>query len=238
MISFSEEYLKDYCSYFKIVFNDRNVAVYYDDELNSSVAVSIRRFPKGIAIGLKKDWLYKKQIIEQKIDINSTDEEILEVIQEENYKYSYKVIEGTQFTVDKASIIAPKIDGYGRLLSVKDKELSEEFFKNCSERDKESGAVSVEDPVAGGIFTEDGRLAAISSIWHWGNIDDYGVLTREDLRGQGFGAAAVALMVQDTINRGKIPQYRCANQNEKSYKLAKKVGFDEVLKVKWFKIIS
>lgn len=103
-----------------------------------------------------------------------------------------------------------------------------EFHKACPNKDKEKGMVSLVDPTVYGCY-EENKLVSVASLWHWGdNLSDIGVLTHPDYRGMGYGES-VCQSVLNGIDRLVI--WRCDMENEASYELAKKLGFEEIGKV-------
>ncbi len=86
------------------------------------------------------------------------------------------------------------------------------------------------DPMIAGLIDGAGRMAAYASGRWWDDdqrFDDIGVLTRPDVRGQGWGSAAVAAFSRMSLDAGRLPLYRCNWSNSASRALALSVGFRE-----------
>ncbi len=89
------------------------------------------------------------------------------------------------------------------------------------------------DELAVGLLDDQGRVAAFASSRPFGygqSFGDIGVMTRADVRGGGWGRAAVAgLMDEVLVPAGFEPLYRCDPANHGSDRLSDALGFEPVL---------
>ncbi len=86
------------------------------------------------------------------------------------------------------------------------------------------------DPMIVGLVDGQGRMGSYASGRWWDGdqlFDDIGVLTRTDVRGRGWGSAAVAAFCRASLDAGRLPLYRCNRSNTGSRALALSVGFRE-----------
>lgn len=77
----------------------------------------------------------------------------------------------------------------------------------------------------------DGLLAAYASECPWdtdGTFADIGVMTHPDHRGQRLGHAVVVEVTRSIDAAGRIPMYRCNQDNTASRALCRAVGYTEV----------
>jgi len=84
------------------------------------------------------------------------------------------------------------------------------------------------DPFILGLIDATGALRVIVSgrvCDDDNDFDDIGVLTDEQLRGQGWGSAAVSAFCVASFKRGRLPLYRCAWSRTASKALAMSLGF-------------
>ncbi len=89
------------------------------------------------------------------------------------------------------------------------------------------------DELAVGLLDEKGHVAAFASCRPFDyepSFGDIGVLTRVDVRGGGWGRAAVAALIDDVVVPAGIePLYRCDPANVGSDRLSAALGFEPVL---------
>jgi predicted GNAT family acetyltransferase len=57
-------------------------------------------------------------------------------------------------------------------------------------------------------------------------IVEVGVDTHPDFRRRGFGKAVVSAMTEALLKQGRIPVYRCSEDNIASLRLAQSVGYE------------
>lgn len=87
------------------------------------------------------------------------------------------------------------------------------------------------DPFILGLVDGDDELRALVSgrVWEVDEaFDDIGVLVDGDLRGAGWGSAAVGAFCAASFDRGRIPFYRCSWSRTASKALAAGLGFSLV----------
>lgn len=84
------------------------------------------------------------------------------------------------------------------------------------------------DELAFGLLDQSGEIGAFTSMRSWENAErfgDIGVLTRADLRGSGWGSAAVTGLIEDVMPAGWDALYRCDPANSGSDLLSAGLGF-------------
>lgn len=104
------------------------------------------------------------------------------------------------------------------------------FTTACSTQDLAAAELEVEhlDPTILGVRSNDGTLGAVAfgrSWQHDDRFDDIGVITDPDHRGRGLGRAAVAQLVRQQHERGRLALYSCDVDNVGSNSLADSLGF-------------
>ena len=93
----------------------------------------------------------------------------------------------------------------------------------------------MDHPVIFGCYY-DNKLVSVSSNLNWGeHLADIGILTDSDYRKKGFGKATVNALCGWNIEQGKINQYRCDAENLRSFRTAKRLGFEVTALVYRFK---
>jgi RimJ/RimL family protein N-acetyltransferase len=99
------------------------------------------------------------------------------------------------------------------------------LLARCSDKDKELGEVSLDDPVVLGYFNGD-ELAGVGSLLHENNnIADIGILVVPESRKQGGGKALTLALTHAAKENSKIPQYTTMEKNLGSVKVAESLGF-------------
>jgi len=113
-----------------------------------------------------------------------------------------------------------------RQLTDSDRKAFQDFKKRTTKDDDEVSFVEMDHPAVFGCFFKN-QLVAVSSNLNWGDdLRDIGILTDKNYRKMGYGKATVATLCNYNAKQGKINQYRCTDQNVKSYKTAKSLGFE------------
>jgi ribosomal protein S18 acetylase RimI-like enzyme len=111
-------------------------------------------------------------------------------------------------------------------LNSSDKGQLDILFARCSEKDKELGEVSLDDPVILGYFKND-RLFGVGSLLYQGDsIADIGIIVDPAARNRGIGKALTYALINRVIEKNKIPQYTTMERNVGSLKVAEELGFD------------
>ncbi len=112
---------------------------------------------------------------------------------------------------------------YCRKLTENDKELFDQLIVKLSDEEKESGAVSLDDPIVYGLIKDNVILSA-ASLWHFGNtLSDIGVLTHPNHRNKGHAESVCKYLIH---NEDRNYIWRSAD-NPSSRKLSSKLGFIE-----------
>lgn len=115
-----------------------------------------------------------------------------------------------------------------RRLEKKDAPALKALLSTCTKKEREQGAVSVEDPLCMGLWEGDTLLSA-ASFWYWGNVlADVGVVTRTDRRKEGAAAMVVSALCEKGLANGRLPLYRYESTNEPSGAVSRKLGFTQV----------
>jgi len=118
--------------------------------------------------------------------------------------------------------------------SAADSSLIEELvsFTDPEEADEADLDLDNLDPFIVALLDRDRRIAAYASekpSEHEETFADISILTRSDVRGRGWGKAAVSLLCNRIFERRRLPLYRCAQENTGSRHLALSLGFREVV---------
>lgn len=80
----------------------------------------------------------------------------------------------------------------------------------------------------GVCLIENGRiLSHCSAVAVGGGEAEVDIFTEEDCRGRGLAAITAAAFIEECQKRGLTPAWACWPYREDSYKLAKKLGFEE-----------
>jgi RimJ/RimL family protein N-acetyltransferase len=89
------------------------------------------------------------------------------------------------------------------------------------------------DPFILGLLDQDGRIGAYASEKSSEHdaefFADIAILTRSDMRGMGWGRAAVSILCGHIFDRARLPLYRCSQDNTGSRRLALSLGFEQVV---------
>ena len=112
---------------------------------------------------------------------------------------------------------------YCRKLTVDDKEIFKQLIDKLSDEEKESGAVSLDDPIVYGLV-KDNEILSVASLWHFGDtLSDIGVLTHPKHRNNGHAESICKYLIH---NEDRNYIWRSAD-NPSSRKLSMKLGFIE-----------
>ena len=111
-----------------------------------------------------------------------------------------------------------------RVLTAEDQEQFDAWLARCSDQDKKSAQVNLDDWLVVGALV-DGELGAAGSAY----IDelelaDLGVLTSPDHRRMGLGRLTVRELIRQCLAQCHQIQYRCAVANQASAQLAVACG--------------
>jgi GNAT superfamily N-acetyltransferase len=134
----------------------------------------------------------------------------------------------------------PAVDGFvtRRLDPETDNVFLLDLYGACTEEDLDEAAIDVDepDPVIFGIFDE-GRLVAYASHRYWDDvIADIGVLIHPDYRSRGLGKAVVSELCLWCIRNDVVPMYRAFDYHHHSRRLARALGFREMVRVETLKL--
>ncbi len=153
----------------------------------------------------------------------------------EDYKQYFESEHDNEFALQKENFKPYKNEMYQyRVLTEKDAELVENFKGLFSKTDLDMGQVSIEDPVVVGVF-DSNKLIAVSSLWYWENdLADIGLIVDTNYRKQGIGLSVVTFVIEQVIDQ-KVMIYRADYDNPGSVKIAKKLGFEQILKIYRYK---
>ena len=110
-----------------------------------------------------------------------------------------------------------------------------DLIEISSEEDLDQAEVGLDqiDANAVMLLDGDGRIGAYASWRPWGyenRFCDIGVITRDDCRGKGWGAAVVSELVSSTMG-DRQPLYRCDIDNIGSHKVSERLGFDVTVRL-------
>ena len=146
------------------------------------------------------------------------------IINEENV---LKVI-GPAFQghLDPAEFRPSPSDSVRRLLP-DDRLALEQFAAESDDTEWEHSAISPDDEIVHGCFIGDRLVAACNVLVRADGVADFGVITRPECRGQGFGKAAVSASVQHAIDNGLLIVYQTLTSNHAALKIAQYLGFRE-----------
>jgi len=171
------------------------------------------KFPKGCE--LTEDIL--NSIFDSKLNTTHIEQQFQGKITEKRYLFFALSVHQKQSKSSETTI---------RQLTDSDKQAFEDLKEHNSKDDNEVSFVEMDHPVVFGCFFKD-QLVAVSSNLNWGDdLCDIGILTDKRFRKMGYGKATVAALCNYNAKRGKINQYRCTDENVKSYKTAQSLGFN------------
>jgi len=105
-----------------------------------------------------------------------------------------------------------------------------ELMASCDPDDVDAAEIELDDldPLIVALLDQNGRLGSFVSGRRWEvdeRFDDIGVITRDDLRGCGWGSANVAAFCGRSFELDRLPLYRCNWSRPASKALALSVGF-------------
>jgi GNAT superfamily N-acetyltransferase len=127
-----------------------------------------------------------------------------------------------------ADSLKPPAPASARQLHQGDTTVVTNLRAHCAAQEWEHGGSEFEKVPTFGAFVAGEGLAALAGYERWlDSIAHISVVTRHDRRGQGYGAAAVALAAEHSLSKGLLPQYRTLKSNRPSMRLAEKLGFEE-----------
>lgn len=115
-----------------------------------------------------------------------------------------------------------------------DVELMQAFVDGCEADDLDDAEVDMDDldDAAVALLGEDGAIRAYASSRPFEDelpFGDIGILTSSQERSQGWGRAAVSVLVRDVlVPAGVDPLYRCDPENVGSHRLSDALGFETV----------
>jgi RimJ/RimL family protein N-acetyltransferase len=118
----------------------------------------------------------------------------------------------------------PIADPQVRVLESSDANALETLKARLSEPDLALGEVTLDHPIAVGVFDGARCVAAASFIYYGDDIADVGVITDPDYRGRGSGTMAVTGLLRKRGNR--VVQYSAQEKNIASHKLARNLGLE------------
>jgi GNAT superfamily N-acetyltransferase len=139
-------------------------------------------------------------------------------------------------------IVGPAFIGYGssetldlrdaaraRSLAGPDQSAVSDLRAACPREEWEHGGSEPDGAVPlFGAHDASGSLSALAGYKTWnGTIAHISIVTHPQLRGRGFGSAAVALAAQHALATGLVPQYRTLRANAPSMRVAARLGFIE-----------
>jgi RimJ/RimL family protein N-acetyltransferase len=133
---------------------------------------------------------------------------------------------GLIFHLRPGELVRPELDWQFALhrLTSDDEQALNALRQRCTEYEIEDAYVEIEHEIAWGCF-KGLQLAAVGSAYRRNGFMDFGVLTDPEFRGQGLARHVVCALVDDTQQRGLIPQYRCNRVNKSSRRVAEASGF-------------
>jgi GNAT superfamily N-acetyltransferase len=83
----------------------------------------------------------------------------------------------------------------------------------------------------------EGELAATAyASFVIDNMLELGIETVEQFRGKGFGKYACCALIDHCLERGLEPVWACRLENIGSYKLAQKIGFEDVARIPYYRL--
>ena len=73
-----------------------------------------------------------------------------------------------------------------------------------------------------------GRLVSVACTFFLGQtLEDIGVVTEPDFRGQGLSVACASALCRDILARGRLPSWTTSIENAASLRVAQKLGFEQ-----------
>lgn len=151
----------------------------------------------------------------------------IEVDTRVNFKFNItKYIESKQsYTDDNIKILKTNIDDFGKMTG----SVIPKYFWNTPNN-------FINDGIGYSLYYQN-TLASIafSSIVN-DNCLELGIETQEQFRGKNFAYKACSALIDHCLERGLEPVWACRRTNIGSYKLAKKLGFEELLTTPYYKL--
>lgn len=90
--------------------------------------------------------------------------------------------------------------------------------------------------IAYGLFYK-GELASMSFSSYWfDNEFEMGIETKENFRGKGFAELVCRAIIDYCIENNYEPVWSCRLENNRSYKLAQKLGFEPTLYLPYYRL--
>jgi RimJ/RimL family protein N-acetyltransferase len=90
---------------------------------------------------------------------------------------------------------------------------------------------------AGYSVLHQGKLAATAyASFVIDDMLELGIETVEQFRGRGFGKYACCALIDHCLERGLEPVWACRLENTGSYKLAQKVGFEDIAHIPYYRL--
>ena len=118
-----------------------------------------------------------------------------------------------------------------RELNSENRYVFKEFLEVCSDSDKQTGAVSPDDPVCFVCFYK-GKTGAVATYSFWGELlADIAVLTHPAYRKRGLGKAVLSALCRWGLQNNRISQYCCSKSNFASINLATSLKFEKLIKL-------
>ncbi len=103
----------------------------------------------------------------------------------------------------------------------------EEFYRDCSEDDRDTLDLTFENEFALAVMKDDVPQAIARSLdVRDSNICDITVVVRNSARGNSLSAPLVSKLVERILGSGRLPKYRVAETNSPSIKVAERLGFN------------
>ncbi len=113
-----------------------------------------------------------------------------------------------------------------RILSRDDLGALDDLRERVTAQDWEYSGPPSDQPIAGYFIGGELVSAAGYKIWG-GRLAHIYVLTREDVRGAGYGRAVVQGITAYALKQGLIAQYRALYENTRSMAIARSLGFED-----------
>lgn len=83
---------------------------------------------------------------------------------------------------------------------------------------------------------EDCPISTAFAAYVIGNKFEIGIETREEFRGQGYAESVCSHMIDYCLEKGYEPVWGCNSGNTGSWKLANKLGFEEVARRPYYRL--
>ncbi len=146
------------------------------------------------------------------------------------------VVDGADHHLVTASDLAPRVPPQRASVVFLDRDdpvdhrRIAELIEACDADDLDEAEIDIEDldPIIVALLDDQGRLGSFVSGRRWTQderFDDIGVITRDDLRGKGWGSANVAAFSRRCFELDRLPLYRCNWSRTASKALVTGLGF-------------